>query len=208
MSKAIPLDEQIVATLTGICTSQQAASVLAEAKRTLIDLTKQADAADVSSLSPLATGAQARELRQKASDHRFEADRMEASISALEARAADLKDAEARVRREARLKEVKAVRDALAADIARDYPRIVGDLARLAKEIVENDMLCAEVGLRDSAELIGRGLTGIGYVDNTPVRRIQDIKIQMPASGSDAYGETTDGWFWSGLELAPQDEAA
>ena len=156
MAKTVPLDEQIIATLTGLCKSDQAAAVLADAEDVLRDLTGQADKADVASLNPLATAAEARTHRQKANDARFEADRMEASVAALQSRLADLKDAEAEARRDAARLEAMNVRDALAAEIAKEYPRIVATMTDLVKRIGECDELCRQSGIRDSAEAIGR----------------------------------------------------
>ena len=194
MPKTIPLDEQIVATLTGICTSEQAAAVLADAENVLRDLTKQADAADVASLSPLASSAEAKRLRTEASDHRFEADRMEASVSALSARIADLKDAEREVREEAQRVATEKKRDELAADIAATYPRIVADLTALVKRIEDAGSIGA------SAEAIGRGVPANFYIGSSPVMRIGDIIFPMPNSDRLAIDRRIGGTVWYGLE--------
>jgi hypothetical protein len=208
MDKTIPLDEQIVAVLRQACTSDQAAAVLADARRELADLIKRADAADVASLNPLATGAEARKLRNEANDHRFEADRMEASVSALDARLSELRSAEVRAQRQAEERDIIAERDELAADIAREYPKIVATLTALAKRGVENDQRIANASLRNvlPAELVARGLTG-HYVNHSPVLRLHQIKIQMPDAAWLAFGESIDGWDWRGLSLAETAEA-
>jgi hypothetical protein len=208
MTRTVPLDEQIIAVLRGVCTSEQAAAVLADAQRELSDLTQRADAADVASLSPLATAAQAKALRAEASDHRFDADRMEASCSALEARLADLKDAERQAAREAEERDILRERDELAADIAREYPKLVATITALAKRGIENDQRIERAMMRGTlpAEIIGRGLPG-HYVQNSPVLRLHDIKIQMPGSSWMAFGSDISGWNWRGLELADQGEA-
>lgn len=121
MGKVVPLDEQIVATLTQSCTSSAAAVVLANAEHALSELTRKANTADVASLSPLATGPQARDLRREAEDCRFDADRMEASVSALSARVADLEADERGAASAAAHAAAIAERDALAADIAEAY---------------------------------------------------------------------------------------
>jgi uncharacterized protein YhaN len=204
MSKPIPLDEQIVAALTEACTSEQAAAVLSDAQALLTDLTKQADAADVASLSPLATAAKARELRQAASDHRFEADRMEASVSALEARLADLKADEAAARREAEFNRVLKIRDELAADIAKKYPAIVATMTDLVKRIVECDTLCQKVGIREGAESIGRGCPPNFYVGTAPLLRLADTVLPMPSGQLIAWEHNSfvGGWRWHGLAAA------
>lgn len=199
MLKKIPLDEQIVAVLRGTCTSEQAALVLADAERELSDLTQRADAADVASLSPLATAAEAKKLRTEASDHRFEADRMEASVAALQARVADLKDAEVEARRQADIDAVRAVRDALAADIAKEYPPIVRALTSLAKRIHDNDKECKRVGI-DGAESIGRGVPANFYMNFGPVYRIIDRAIPLPAGKRLAWEETMKGYAWFGID--------
>ena len=200
MSKPIPFDEQIVATLTTDCTSVQAAEVLDEAQKVLADLTKQADAADVASLSPLASSAEARKLRQTANDYRFEADRMEASVSALTSRLADLKDAEAANRRQADADAVRAIRDKLAADIAKDYPGIVQALATLTKRIIESDRECARVGIRETAEAIGRGIPASFYANMAPIHRIQDRAPGMVTGNRLAWEETMAVWTFFALE--------
>jgi hypothetical protein len=202
MRKTIALDDQIVTILTKPCASDKAAEVLAEAEAKLTELTERADGADTASLSPLASAAKAHELRQEASDHRFAANRMEASVSSLRERLAELKEAEAEAARAAEYDETIKERDTLAADIARDYPRVIGILTSLAKRIVENDARCAKVGIRESAEYIGRGIPGL-YVNGTPVHRIQSIRLQMPGSAWDAYDHSNGGtWNWRGLDLA------
>lgn len=174
MTKPVPLDEQIVAALTGPCTSDQAQAVLANARAILAELTQRADKLDVDSLSPLATATEARAKRNEASDHRFEADRMEASVSALEVRVADLRDEEAAKRRDADKAAVMAVRDELAADIAEHYGPLIERLTSLAKRIYENDAECARVGIRETAEAIGRGMPANFYSGGTPLVRIMD----------------------------------
>lgn len=198
MPKSISLDEAIVAVLTGLCTSEQAAAVLADAEAVLRDLTSQADAADVASLDPLATSAQARKLRTEAGDHRFEADRMEASVSALSARLADLKDAERAARRQAEMDAVRARRDALAADIAEQYPDIVAKLTSLVQRIVANDTECARFSL-ESAEAIGRGIPASFYSNLGPVIRIQDRAPATVDGMRLAYDHSISGWQYAGL---------
>jgi len=205
MTTTIPLDEQIVASLTEVWPSGQVAAVLASARRELSDLTRRADAADVASLSPLATAIEAKKLRDEAGNHRFDADRMEASVSALEARLAEMKGAENQARRDAERRDALKARDELAADIAREYPRLVATITTLAKRVTENDALLARAGVNasaQSAELIGRGLTG-WYVQGTPVHRLQDVKIQMPNSGHYAIDTSAAGspTRWLGLDL-------
>lgn len=208
MSQPIPLDEQIVASLTEIWPSNQVAAVLSSARRALSDLTRRADAADVDSLSPLATAVEAKRLRDEAGNHRFDADRMEASVSALEARVAEMQSAEKRARREAAMADALKERDELAADIAREYPNLVLQVTQLAKRIVENDARLEQAGLKpheQSAELKGRGLPG-WYVQHSPVHRIQDIKMQMPASPWFGIDTTSIevAFRWRGLELAQE----
>jgi hypothetical protein len=206
MTKSIPLDEQIVASLTEVWPSEQVAAVLASARAELSDLTRRADAADVASLNPLATAAEAKKLRTEGGNHRFDADRMEASVSALEARVTQMEAREQRARREARQAEALKERDELAAVIAREYPRLVATITVLAKRVTENDARLDQAGLRPSeysAELIGRRLTG-WRVQDTPVHRIQDIKIQMPNGPHFSIDTTGIGipFRWFGLELA------
>lgn len=204
MAKPIPLDEQIVATLTGECTSDQAANVLTLAERLMADLVKQADAADVASLNPLATSTEAHALRRSASDQRFDADRMEASVSALRARLADLKDAERRGREKAAYDAAIRVRDELAAEIATEYPAIVHRLTALAKRIVASDELCRVNRITETAEALGRGIPANFYDKNAPIMRITEAKLPMPqghrlAWGAN-FGQPSEGWFWYGLD--------
>lgn len=209
MPKTIPLDEQIVAVLTQNCTSDQAAAVLADAKHVLTDLIKRADEADIASLNPLATTTEAREIRQAASDHRFEANRMEASVTALEARVAELKNAEADAARQAKYDAAVKVRNELAADIARDYPRIVSELTMLAKRIIECDQLCKENGINESVEVPGRGLkTGFYEGLGAPIGKIRDIHLPLPANARLAWRHNSDltgsRYEYPGLDCLPQ----
>ncbi|WP_277968202.1 hypothetical protein [Sphingomonas echinoides] len=210
MSKPIPLDEQIVAALTSACTSAAAAAVLEDAERLLTDLTKQADAADVASLSPLATSTEARTLRREAEDRRFDADRMEASVSALSARVSELEGEERSAARDAARIAAIAERDALASEIAEEYPRIVFALTSLAKRIAENDELCRLNSITESAEAIGRGVPTNFYVGGTcTLHRIGDMKVGMPTSGHMAWdADGTGGWRWPGLTLARSERPA
>ena len=206
MAKPIPLDEAIVAVLTQSTTADTGAAILVEAGKTLADLIRQADTADVESLNPLCTNTQARERRGRASDLRFEADRMEASVSALESRVSELREAE----QDARAEEAKAAalkeRDELAADIAREYPGIVRKLTEMVKRIHESDRRLERLHLRDgSAEAIGRGVPPHFYENMTPVMRIDIARLPMPSGHKLAWEDdfVGGGMRYNGLEIDP-----
>lgn len=156
MAKIIPLDERIVQVLRGICTCLEASAVLRDAEASLTELTAKADAADVASLSPLATSAQAHELRQRAGDYRFEADRMEASCSAIRARIEDLRELEARQQAEQRYAEARAERDALAQHITERLPGLLDELVVMIDRIAESraQVIAANRDLPEGAELL------------------------------------------------------
>lgn len=205
MAKPIPLDEQIIAALTRPCRSDEARSVLDSALTALRDLSARADEADVASLNPLAPAREAMAHRSRAGDLRFEADRLDASVSALRERVDELSDAEAAVRTEAAEAAVRATRDELAAEIARDFPNIIFQLTSLAKRITENDHDIARLHMNiPSAEAIGRGISPNFYEAGTPLRRIAAISCPMPQGPWPAWSDTPSGWVWRGLGLAAQ----
>jgi hypothetical protein len=177
-----PLDERVVDALTKPATHQEVAAVRDAAEHDLAGMLAEADAADAASLSPLATRAQATELRTKANDLRFEADRLEASVSALNARILDLREAERANGAAERLAVVTKERDELAAEIARDFPQIVGKLTHFAKRIAEVDAQCMPEGLA-SAETIGRGIPANFYEGGSPVMRIGEMVVPLPDKG-------------------------
>jgi len=205
LSSDTPLDERIVAALTKSCTVEEAAAVRTAAEEALADLSAEADAADVASLSPLATRGQAEEWRGKATELRFEADRLEASVSALSVRLANLRDAERKATENIERSAARAERDRLAVEISTQYPRIVRELTMLAKRIAESDDRCAAAGILNhegSAEAIGRGVPGNFYLPGgSPVQRIHEIRPPLPNGRHAAWTEEMGRMIWWALEL-------
>lgn len=196
-----PLDQRIVETLTQPCTSSDVAAVLADAQEHFAGLEARAEAADNESLSPLLSMVDAAEKRRIASELRFESDRMDASISALKTRGAELRDAEqAEALAELRAAAIEE-RDALAADIAREYPGIVKALTTLAKRIADNDARCLDVGVSASAEAIGRSVPEGFYHNGAEIMRIQRAVLPMPDGVWPAWSFTGSGMVWRGLNL-------
>jgi hypothetical protein len=195
------LDERIVDALTKHCTSLDTAAVQREAEDELSRVTAEADAADVASLSPLATAKDAHQLRAKAADLRFEADRLNAQVAALNARFTELRDAERRSAADAERAAAIAERDKLADDIAAQYPAIVWQMTDLVKRIVESDARLARSSVRETAESIARKCPPNFYAIG-PISRLQDISLPMPCEpGWAAWQEAMDGWHWRGLTI-------
>lgn len=179
---ALDLDQAVIDVLSKPCTAAHARAVLDRAEEERGSLQTEADAADVASLSPLATRAHALELRGKANDLRFEADRLDASVSALSVRLDELEKGEARSIRRREADAATVERDALAADIAEKYPRIVKTLTQLVQRIHASDARCQAAGLRDIAENIARGpLFGLSVLN--PPMRLQDIRLPLAKKG-------------------------
>jgi hypothetical protein len=188
-----PLDERIVAALKNECTSAEVATIRADAEEELARIGAEANSIEAATLSPLATNAQAQSLRAKATDLRFDADRLEASVGGLTVRIAELKDAEWRRTSEEKRQAALADRDALAAEIAQEYPRVVAWLTGIVKRIHLS-------GLGDSAEAIGRGVPANFVASDGGVMRLGDIQLPLPDSAHLAWGPTWDGGMqWRGL---------
>jgi hypothetical protein len=181
MSEGQPLDQRVIEALTKKpATSAEVDAVRKDAAAAYADLTAEADAADVASLSPLATFAQAGDLRQKAADLRFQGDRLEASIAALDQRISVLRGEEAAVRASAARAQRQAELDALVDEIRRTYPPIVRELTRLAKLIQESS-------LGSEAEALARGLPANFYAPDGPAMRIAEIRLPLPSSSRCAW---------------------
>jgi hypothetical protein len=202
------LDERIVGILTKPCRSAEAAETRAEAEEELSRVTAEADAADIASLSPLATAADAHKLRAKAADLRFEGDRLEAQVSALSARVADLKDEERRSVEQAERDDAIAERDRLAADIAAEYPGIVRSMTELVKRIEESDQRLLRCGVHESAEAIARGMPANFYRNLAPLIRLRDARLSLPDGTRQAwdYNGANMERVWPGLDVEPLDQ--
>jgi hypothetical protein len=201
-----PLDQHIVDVLTRDCSADAAAAVRELAERALAGLVGEADAADVASLSPLANRQQAADLRSKATDLRFEADRLEASVSALCARVAELRELEESDYKQQQRNAALAERDALAGEIADRYPMLIAELTSLAKRIAESDTRCKAVGITESAEAIGRNVPAIFYLGGGPIMRIGQGRLPMPFGKGLAWGPDSRGMYieYPGIELGDQ----
>lgn len=205
----VPLDQQAIDALSKPCSSADAAAVLALAEEALAGLNAQAAASDQASLSPLASHAKAVQLRREAGEYRFEADRMDATVTALRSRVDELTLAEKRAAFAIAEAAAIAERDELAADIARDYPRIVYELTRLVQRIVASDARCASVYVREGAEAIGRKVPAefadlLGSSFRAPMQRIQDMQLPMPHAHGFAWyypTVTTSAYSMDGLKL-------
>lgn len=202
MATSKPLDEQIVAVLTIPCTSEAAATVRGATERALADMIAEADAADAASLSPLATDAQAHEMRQRANELRFKADRFEAQVGALTARVSEMMEAERRSADQAERDAAMEERDELTADIARDYPRIVRELTLLAKRTIQSDARLKRAALHvQTAESIARGMSPHYDVRRPNALWIRNIVLEMPFEARRAWEDKGAGMMWPGLDI-------
>jgi len=209
MANAPSLDERILKILKEDCTAAEAGLVRGDAERELAALIATADKADADALDPMISANEATDLRSKADRLRFEQDRLEAKVAALNVRVADLLDREARTTDQAERDAAIAERDQLAADIARDYPRIVAELTGLVQRIVLNNARLQNAkAWVSTAEMIGRdlrpNLTHDGY---SQAFLLQNIKLPMPRSPFVAFEAASDGWHFPGLDLAPSQGA-
>lgn len=145
-------------------------------------------------LSPLLAMQEAVAQRAAANDLRFESDRLDASVSALRARVADLRQAEAQAVHNAERDAALAERDELAGDIAEHYPKLVRQLTDMAARIEASDARCKAIGIAESAEAIGRGVPSSFYIEGRGgVQRIGAASLPMPADVYPAWGCDTLG---------------
>lgn len=191
------LDERIAAALTGTdaFTSNEASGVLEEAEAEFRSLERQADALDTVALSPSLTLTQAQAKRGEASDLRFRSDRLDAACSALRIRVADLREAEERVRAQAKREAAREARDKLAVEIADRYPALVRELTGLAKRIADCNVQCAAAGIPATAEAQGRGVPTNFMVDGSTLATISSASVPMPRSYGAAWGNVSDSVF-------------
>jgi uncharacterized protein YlxW (UPF0749 family) len=204
MTKAIPLDQQIVDALTSPTASVHVAEVLAATEKAFAELTRRAAAADSASLSPLANREKAGALRAEAADLRFEASRLQASVAALTDRVASLQKAERKAIEDAERNAALAERDALAADIAAQYPGIVRTLTGLVKRIHESDKRCRAIGITESAENIGRRSVAPPSQHAGPLMTLSEVRLPIVGGARAAWDRHVGlgGWTYSGLDEA------
>lgn len=204
------LDQRIIAALTTATASTDVKAALDDARAAMKAAAEAAVHAELESLNPLATAADADALRREAGDKRFQSDRLEASVSALDVRFEELAEAERSARTTARHGQVLARRDELAADIADQYPLIVGQLTALAKRIEESDAELQREHLSPSAEALGRGCPP-NFYDRSggPLTRIVNMFVPMPADSRGAWEAAHDGGRrWHGLAFHAEDSDA
>lgn len=170
-TKAAPaLADRIRSALTESLSSADIAAVIVDVEADVETLTAKAGEAERVGLDPLASAKDIAAARASAADAEFELKRLNVAAERLAARLEEAKSAEQHARDDAAYDAAIAERDALAADLSKQYPRAARTIADLLARIAASDATISEVNKKRrkgqeplfSAETIARGFPQTG----------------------------------------------
>lgn len=152
MTMTAPLDERIASALAGQPSAAELAALLDEAR--VADAAAEQDrlAARERALDPATPPAAVAEARKAMEDSQFVRDRLEVATRKLETLRQEATHREAEAARKARIADVTARRDALAAELRETYPALVTPLADLIRRVVSLDAECQQFGLHTAEQ--------------------------------------------------------
>jgi hypothetical protein len=163
-----PLSDRIADALRSGTSSDLISRLIAETEAARSAAEVKLQSASDRAIDPLAAAAAASSGRQEAEDLRFEIERFEAALGALQTAHEDAKTLERDTRRRLEYERVKAERDELISELRDLYPQIEKQLTDLMRRIVANDTALAEVNSR-----LPSGLGQLARVDEVARGRAQ-----------------------------------
>jgi len=174
------LDDRIQAALgdnARAATVAELAEEVAALITTTIDEQQRQHAISVSLEADEATGeAAAAEAARLAA----RAKRLTAKKAALEARREEILQSDRQRARAEQQAAAKATRDALAEELASEWPALVGQLANMLARLAISDRECAAFRL-ESAEVVARGCTGMYFHPTLTGLRMSSLKeLRLP----------------------------
>jgi hypothetical protein len=171
---ASDLDDRITAAFADGAKSSGVAALIVETEAAAIAAGDAAGQARGRALDPALSAANVATARREMEDAGFRRDRLQVAVTKLRERLKAVKAQEENDRRQVAYAKASAVRDELAAELARVYPPLAAQLADLMARIFANDKeiehikaraLPAEAERLLVAELVARGL--LGFVENS-----------------------------------------
>ena len=187
MTETPPLDERIASALAGQPSSAELSALLSEARVADAGAEQDRLAARERALDPATPPVAVAEARKAMEDSQFVRDRLEVATKRLETLRQEATQREAEEARKARVADITARRDVLAAELREQYPALTASLADLIRRVVALDAECLQYGLQTTEQLARPGgataahqnLISIGH------SRIVDFEVRP------------DGWLYA-----------
>lgn len=182
------LHERIAAAFATGAKSSDVTVLIGQATAAAVASADTADRARTRALDPALSAADVIEARRDMDDASFQRDRLLEAVRRLGERLRELKWQEEQSRRQLAYDAALIERDKLAEEVARTYPALAAQLAKLVTKIAENDEVIERVNRKsrpdgalalESAEAIARGLRGF-VVGGAYVARIT-TELRIPA---------------------------
>jgi hypothetical protein len=133
------LADRIALALREEVSSAEIADLIKDSKDARVAAEKAHEAAYSRALDPTANTERASAGKREADDLRFEMDRLDAALEALEGARKGAKAREENARRRAAYEAAKAERDALARELREIYPAVERQLSDLVRRVAFND---------------------------------------------------------------------
>jgi hypothetical protein len=133
------LDARIAAAFADGAKSNDVASLIKDTENAVATALDMAEQARSHALDPTLSGSEVKDARKCMDDAAFRRDRLQTAVEKLRERLAQLKYQEEHARRQLAYDKAKAVRDALANELADLYPAFAQKLVELLARIVIND---------------------------------------------------------------------
>jgi hypothetical protein len=180
------LDDRITAAFADGAKSSGVAALIVETEAAAIAAGDAAGQARGRALDPVLSAPDVAKARAEMENAAFRRDRLEAAVTKLRERLKAVKAQEENDRRQVAYAKASAVRDELAAELARVYPPLAAQLADLMARIFASDREIEHINARALpaeaerllvAELVARGLRG--FVENSveAVRITRDLRL-------------------------------
>ncbi|WP_267395254.1 MULTISPECIES: hypothetical protein [unclassified Sphingomonas] len=141
-----PTDERIAAALAQGARVTDVNNLIADMRTEIAEATSEADRLDAVSVAITTAEPDADAAADEATKHRRRATRMSAKVAHLEDRVKELEESNRRKVAEAAYAAAQDTRDAIVADLKKQWPKLTAAMIDLFKRIEASDAECAKVG--------------------------------------------------------------